>query len=229
MVRDANSDFLTNEEIASATPDELVEAFVWLARSQARTWREDCEDTFGDACVGLVLAAQKYDPAKGPFYAWATLWIKQTLTRSKSGQTDLIYLPSAVRTKRADVGAAREALTLNDPCRRITAEDIASYLGDRWTAKKVEAVERIPRSYSYHANSAAADNGHADDPSDSEAELPYGAIEQRDALERLLADSELPSDILIEVRNWLDTPDSDSDLAHIGLMIQDHIDGATLL
>lgn len=67
---------------------------VRIALQRAETY--DCEiaDTLQDACVGLIMAVDKYDPdSSGPFGSYASLWILQNISRTQGTQRPTIYYP----------------------------------------------------------------------------------------------------------------------------------------
>lgn len=66
---------------------------VALQRSEA--YDMEIEDAVGYACIGLVIAVDKYDPdTSGAFASYATLWILQNISREQSTQRPLIYFPA---------------------------------------------------------------------------------------------------------------------------------------
>lgn len=65
-----------------------------IALQRAETYDMDIEDAVGYACVGLVIAVDKYDPdTSGAFASYATLWILQNISREQSTQRPLVYYP----------------------------------------------------------------------------------------------------------------------------------------
>ncbi|MGZ4174041.1 MAG: sigma-70 family RNA polymerase sigma factor [Solirubrobacteraceae bacterium] len=64
--------------------DQLVEAFLPLIASIARTYRTspgiDRNELMQDGVVGLLRALERYDPAQGtPFWAYASWWVRQAM------------------------------------------------------------------------------------------------------------------------------------------------------
>lgn len=56
----------------------------------------DCEiaDTLQEACIGLIIAVDKYDPDSGdPFGSYASLWILQNICRRQGTQRPTVYYP----------------------------------------------------------------------------------------------------------------------------------------
>ena len=78
--------------------DRLIEMYLRLAlrialqRSDA--YDMDIEDSVGYACIGLIIAVDKYDPdSSGPFATYASSWIFQNISRNQSTQRPLVYYP----------------------------------------------------------------------------------------------------------------------------------------
>lgn len=66
-----------------------------LALQRAETYDADIENTLGDACVGLIIAVDKYDPdTSGAFAPYASLWILQNISREQPTQRPLVYYPA---------------------------------------------------------------------------------------------------------------------------------------
>ena len=67
---------------------------VRIALQRAETY--DCEiaDTLQEACIGLIMAVDKYDPdSNGPFGSYASLWILQNIGRAQATQRPVVYYP----------------------------------------------------------------------------------------------------------------------------------------
>lgn len=65
-----------------------------IALQRAEAYDMDIEDAVGYACVGLVIAVDKYNPdTSGAFASYAALWILQNISREQSTQRPLIYYP----------------------------------------------------------------------------------------------------------------------------------------
>ena len=71
-----------------------LRAAVRIALQRAEAF--DCElaDTIQDACVGLIIATDKYNPdSGGAFISYASLWMLQNISRTQGTQRPLIYYP----------------------------------------------------------------------------------------------------------------------------------------
>lgn len=52
-----------------------------VALQRAETYDMDIEDAIGYACIGLVIAVDKYDPdTSGAFASYASLWMIQNIS-----------------------------------------------------------------------------------------------------------------------------------------------------
>ena len=65
-----------------------------LALQRAEAFDMDIEDAIGYACIGLIMAVDKYeaDTSKA-FSSYASLWILQNISRQQSTRRHLIYYP----------------------------------------------------------------------------------------------------------------------------------------
>ena len=65
-----------------------------VALQRAEIYDMDIEDAVGYACIGLVVAVDRYDPdTSGAFASYASLWILQNISREQSTQRPLVYYP----------------------------------------------------------------------------------------------------------------------------------------
>lgn len=65
-----------------------------VALQRAETFDVEIEETVGNACTGLVLAVDKYDPdTSGAFASYATLWMIQNISREQSTRRPFVYYP----------------------------------------------------------------------------------------------------------------------------------------
>lgn len=66
-----------------------------IALQRADTFDMDIEDAVDDACIGLTIAVDKYDPdTSGAFASYATLWILQNISREQKTSRPLVYYPA---------------------------------------------------------------------------------------------------------------------------------------
>lgn len=65
-----------------------------IALQRSETYDIDIEDAIELACIGLIMAVDKYDPDNsGAFSQYAALWILQNISREQSTQRPLVYYP----------------------------------------------------------------------------------------------------------------------------------------
>lgn len=65
-----------------------------IALQRAEQYDTDLVDCIGAACVGLLIAVDKYDPdTSGPFGSYASLWMLQTIARDQKTQRPDVYYP----------------------------------------------------------------------------------------------------------------------------------------
>jgi RNA polymerase primary sigma factor len=78
--------------------NRIVEANTRLAAELARRARRSAtlgyDDLFQEACLGLIRAAEKFDPSLGnKFSTYATWWIRQSVARAQANTSRTIRLP----------------------------------------------------------------------------------------------------------------------------------------
>lgn len=213
--------FLSDEEIVAAAPETLAAHFRPLADRLASRVRRDCPDTQADAYLGLVRAAERYDPAKGPFVPYATLWIRQAITRGAGGQRNAIFLPPAVRQRLASVLEARSRLPHG-----ADDEQIAAALGGEWTAEQVTRVLATSRAVPEPESRDADGDGSWFEARGSD-DLEAAAMLARVDLEAILGS--LPDWLAAKAQEWLDSPGDARAMNRVAALIRDYLDGRTLL
>lgn len=63
-----------------------------IALKRAETYDTDIRDTVSDACAGLLIAVDKYNPdSNGAFQSYASLWIWQSISLRQPTQRPLMY------------------------------------------------------------------------------------------------------------------------------------------
>ena len=83
-----------------ATPlprDRQIEAYLPLVRALARrfAWRgEPLDDLVQAGCIGLINAVDRYDPARGPFEAYAMPTITGEIRRHLRDRSALLRVPA---------------------------------------------------------------------------------------------------------------------------------------
>jgi RNA polymerase primary sigma factor len=124
---------------------ELIERNLKLVVSVAKKYRGmglPFEDLIQEGNVGLMRAADRFDPEKGyRFSTYATWWIRQAVGRALSDKGRTIRVPVHMGERARKVGRAAGELALGLG-RAPTAEEVAERLG--WATEKVKEVEEIP-------------------------------------------------------------------------------------
>ena len=95
--------------------DELVEAFLPLVGSVARTYRHvravDRAELMQDGVVGLLRALERYDPSLGtPFWAYASWWVRQAMQKLVAELSGPVVLSDRALRQLARVRDARRAI-----------------------------------------------------------------------------------------------------------------------
>jgi RNA polymerase primary sigma factor len=158
---------------------ELIEAMTPLLRRWTRRYAGrgvDDDDLVQDGAVGVLRAALRYDPERGPFLPWARLWARQAMQQTVAESSRPVRLPTHVLWDLHELKEQRERLT-GELGREPRAMELADVLGwglDHLT--DVLAVERPP------ADVAAADL----------VEYPFASDEFEEVLVRIASEQMRP-------------------------------------
>ena len=153
--------------------NELVERNLRLARAMAGRWDRsatptlDGDDLFQEACLGLVRAAEKFDPHRGfRFSTYATWWLRQALARAIDIHSRTIRVPVHICERVKVVAKARRKLV------------------ERWSLDRPSTV-KWPTKWDGQCYSIAADGRRrAFSPTDGESTA--AASPEREPTEREL-------------------------------------------
>ena len=126
---------------AQAAKDRLVEANMRLVINIAKNYHTPLvpfEDLVQEGAIGLMTAAERYDPSKGyRFSTYATHWIRQAISRAIDNKAKAIRIPAHVSETLRRLEKTRSAL-LRELGEEPTAEQIAHSMG--LPVRKVSAL-----------------------------------------------------------------------------------------
>lgn len=117
--------------------DKMVSENIGLVHFHAKQYtrlykRLPLDDLIQEGVFGLIQAIEKYNPEKGSFATYASLWIRQAI-RNSINQHDLIKIPVWVRRLLPSYRAILESHP------SLTLQEISTNLGI--PIKKLEAVQ----------------------------------------------------------------------------------------
>jgi len=134
-------------------------------------------DLISEGNIGLMKAAERFDPAKGAkFSTYSSWWIKQAIRRALSNQSKTIRLPVHV-VEKLNLLRRAEARLFEQFGREPTDEELAAELG--MEAKRVQQYRRAaitPASLDAPLGDDES-NRTADVVADENAETPYQQLE----------------------------------------------------
>lgn len=124
--------------------DRLVEANMRLVLNIARTYYQllvPVEDLVQEGAIGLIAAAERYDPDKGcRFSTYATVWIRQSINRAIDNKARAIRIPAHILELLKKLEHAR-TLLMKEHGEEPSAEQIAARLGV--SAAQVQALLQV--------------------------------------------------------------------------------------
>lgn len=121
--------------------DRLVEANMRLVINIAKNYHNPLvpfEDLVQEGAIGLMTAAERYDPSKGyRFSTYATHWIRQSISRAIDNKAKAIRIPAHVSESLRKLERMR-ALLVREYGEEPSAEQLALRLG--MSPRKVNAL-----------------------------------------------------------------------------------------
>ena len=130
-----------------AARNELVKSHIRQARSIAYKWRGTglpIDDIEQAACVGLVMAADRYDPGhavQARFSTYAVLWIQSCIQELARTQQHAVKLGTTPARKKLFFGLSKYRQAFNEPDAELTAEQ-CEFIG-REVGLPADEVERF--------------------------------------------------------------------------------------
>src|SRR5437867_8944672 len=119
------------------TPNDLVECnlgFVVTVAGEYRGLGIPFEDLINEGNLGLIEAAQRYDPARGVrFITYAVWWIRKAILKAVADHATVVRVPSYRRKKMRQVRDAEQSLRGSlgpSPDRKALAEGLCGAAGD---------------------------------------------------------------------------------------------------
>jgi RNA polymerase sigma factor (sigma-70 family) len=129
-----------------AAREELVEAFAPLIAGMARRYRNargvDRGELMQEGVVGLLRALERYDPEVGPFWPYASWWVRQAMQRLVAELTRPVVLSDRALRQLARVRNAH-----SEHLRSVRTEPSTIELAKRagLTRTQVEALAAVER------------------------------------------------------------------------------------
>jgi RNA polymerase primary sigma factor len=133
---------LSAAEELTATPEQLIQHNLRLVVSIAKKYQGlglSMLDLIQEGNIGLIRAAQKFDPNRARFSTVATWWIRQAVTRAIKDSGRLIRVPVHMGEKISQLKRAADGFD-HTP----TVAELADYLG--WSEKLVEHTIEAART-----------------------------------------------------------------------------------
>jgi RNA polymerase primary sigma factor len=167
----------------------MVQANLGLVGTIARDFRGrgmDYDDLVGEGNLGLIRAAEEFDPRFGTrFSTYAAYWIKEAIRRALMNTGSTIRLPAHMvglltKWRRAERALCREA------GRAPSFEEIASFLG--LSPAQQDLVARAQRARRLKLEGGATGDGHPWSPGDAldHRDRPESLVEADDERAKLL-------------------------------------------
>jgi RNA polymerase primary sigma factor len=170
--------------------EALVDSFAPLIGGMARRYRNshgvDRNELMQEGVVGLLRALRRYDSSIGPFWPYASWWVRQAMQRLVAELTRPVVLSDRALRQLARIGDARREhvqAERMEPSNAELAERTGLTLGQ---VETLAALNRVPRGLEEPAgcdNEAAGTFG--DLLADPVAEEDFGRLEEIEAIQEV--------------------------------------------
>lgn len=176
------------------------------------------EDMIQEGCLGLIRAAELFDPNRGfHFSTYATWWVRAVVQRALAVKGRMIHVPNGMLTLAAKIRKTHSELAAASPTGDVTDEEVAIAVGI--TPAKLKFVNQVSGRFPSSLDAAVGGTGGSaaaggDDGSVRLAELLEGddnveakMVEamQREELDRILRETLRPQErAVVRLRFGLD-------------------------
>jgi RNA polymerase primary sigma factor len=135
---------MSRDEEAEASRDTLVERNMSLVLRMAESFKQRgvaYEDLVQEGFIGLMRAADKYDPARGNrFSTMAVPWVRQALQRAVANHGRVVRLPVHLQQKWRKLQAVEVRLH-EEMGREPTTNELADVTG--FAQKQIEEMRKV--------------------------------------------------------------------------------------
>lgn len=176
------------------------------------------EDMIQEGCLGLIRAAELFDPNRGfHFSTYATWWVRAVVQRALSVKGRMIHVPNGMLTLAAKIRKTHSELAAASPTGDVTDEEVAVAVGI--TPAKLKFVNQVSGRFPSSLDAAVGGTGGngtggGDDGSlrlaevlegDDNVEAKMVEAMQREELDRILRETLRPQErAVVRLRFGLD-------------------------
>jgi RNA polymerase primary sigma factor len=170
--------------------ERLVRSFIPLIGSMARRYRNsegiDRAELMQEGVVGLLRALERYDCASGPFWPYASWWVRQAMQRLVAELTRPVVLSDRALRQLARIKDAHREHLQREGMEPSSGELAARAGLTRRQVESLAAVDRVPRRLEEPIGRDDDRGGTFGDLlADPFAEDAYGRLEDEDEIHGL--------------------------------------------